>query len=150
MQADKLLQSLGMHLGVPDLHFNADGCARLGIDGAPALDFELDETGAIQMYSVLGPLPTEGRTSLYAQMLQGNLFGSSTAGAALAIDDLHGEVVLCRTVTTKHVSVSEFTAKVESFVAAAEDWQGRLVSVPAQEPAGRLVSAPMMDHFLRA
>ena len=136
MQADKLLQSLGLHLDVPDLHFNEHGCARLVIDGAPALDFEREHTGAIHMYSVLAPLPPEGRSSIYAQMLQGNLFGASTAGATLAIDDLHAEVVLCRTVTTKHVGVNEFASKVESFVAAAEDWQRRLGGAVAQEPVG--------------
>lgn len=148
MQADKLLPALGQQLGVPDLSFNAEGCARLVIEGAPALDFERDEAGAILMYSVLGPLPPAGRASFYGQMLQGNLFGSSTAGAALAIDDLHAQVLLCRTVTTRYLGLNEFAATVESFVAAAEAWQGRLRDASWQEP-GATHPTPMAPHLVR-
>jgi hypothetical protein len=151
MDLDQLLQSLAVTLGLPTLRFDANGCARIAIEGAPALNFERDTSGtALHLYSVLGPLPSEGRETLYTQLLQGNLFGTATAGASLAIDDLHGEVVLCRTVKTDAINGPAFAALVETFVAAAEDWQGRLNSAPA---AAQMASEPlaprMMSQFLR-
>jgi hypothetical protein len=152
MDPDQLLQSLALALGLPNLRFNASGCARIAIDGAPALNFERDAAGsAVHLYSVLGPLPPEGREALYTQLLQGNLFGTSTAGASLAVDNAHGEVVLCRTVVTELTSSSMFTSLVEGFVAAAEDWQGRLTRAPDVAPhAAAPLTAPwMMEHFRR-
>src|SRR3569623_1000773 len=82
MDPEQLLQSLGLSLNEPNLRFDANGCARLAIDGAPALDFERGGNGILHVYSVLGPLPPEGREVLFTELLKGNLFGSSTAGAS--------------------------------------------------------------------
>lgn len=151
MDSDQLLQSLGLSLGLSNLRFDANGCARIAIDGAPAINFESDDAGAMHLYSVLGLIPPEGREALYAQLLNGNLFGASTAGATLALDELHGEIVLCRTIITAQASGPAFSSLVEAFVAAAEDWQGRLASAPASDaPSVHQSMAPqMMEHFLR-
>lgn len=151
MDTDQLLASLGLTLGLPNLRFDDNGCARLAIDGAPALNFERDASGGLHLYSVLAPVPPEGREALYAQLLQGNLFGTSTAGASLAIDDIHGEVVLCSNVNAAQASASGFSAQVEAFVAAAEDWQGRISRAPAADAphSGQLVEPRLMSHFLR-
>ena len=151
MDSDQLLQSLGLSLGLPNLRFDGNGCARIAIDGAPALNFERDDAGAMHLYSVLGLIPPEGREALYAQLLKGNLFGATTAGATLALDELHGEVVLCRTIITAQASAPVFSSQVEAFVAAAEDWQGRLASAPPSDaPSAPQAMAPrMMEHFLR-
>jgi hypothetical protein len=148
---DELLESLGLALGLPDLRFDANGCARLAIENAPALNFERDEGGAIHLYSVLGPLPAQPRVALYAQLLQGNMFGSSTEGATLSVDPLFGEVVLCRTVLTEFTSAYGFASIAESFVAAAEDWAGRLSGGPADAtpPPTPTLSIERMDHYLR-
>jgi hypothetical protein len=151
MDADQLLQSLGLALGLPNLRFDGNGCARIAIDGAPALNFERDESGAIHLYSVLAPLPPEGREALYGQLLQGNLFGTATAGASLAIDTLLGEILLCRTVFSELVTAQAFSAQVEAFVAAAEDWQRRVAGMPVAggAEAGAPAAPRMMEHFLR-
>ncbi|MBC7599823.1 MAG: type III secretion system chaperone [Polaromonas sp.] len=150
MDTDQLLQSLGLSLGLSNLRFDTNGCARLAIDGAPALNMERDAVGGLHLYSVLGPLPPEGREELYAQLLQGNLFGTSTGGATLAIDELHAEIVLCSNVKAEQASAPEFAAHVEAFVAAAEDWQSRLGKPSADDHSAAMAVAPrMMDHFLR-
>ena len=150
MDTDQLLQSLGLSLGLTNLRFDANGCARLAIDGAPALNMERDAIGGLHLYSVLCPLPPEGREAIYAQLLQGNLFGTSTGGAALAIDELHGEIVLCCNVKADLASAPEFASQVEAFVAAAEDWQSRLDKAPVDDATDVRPSAPqMMSHFLR-
>ncbi|MBC7604523.1 MAG: type III secretion system chaperone [Ramlibacter sp.] len=150
MDTDQLLQSLGLALGLANLRFDANGCARLAVDGAPALNFERDAAGGIHLYSVLGPLPIEEREAVYAQLLQGNLFGTSTAGATLAVDELHGEIVLCRNVSAELMTAPAFESQVEAFVAAAEDWQGRLGKAPSSAAEVAMPMAPrLIDHFLR-
>jgi hypothetical protein len=150
MDTDQLLQFLGLDLGLPTLRFDGNGCARLTIEGAPALNFERDEKGTIHLYSVLCPQPTDGREALYAQLLQGNLFGTSTGGALLAVDEMRREVVLCRKVDPEQVSVPAFISQVEAFVAAAEDWQGRLTSSRAgAAPPSEAAAPSMMNHFMR-
>jgi hypothetical protein len=149
MDPDQLLQSLGLTLGLPNLSFDSHGCARVVVDGAPALDFERQER-MVHVYSVLGLLPPEGRETLYAQMLQGNLFGASTAGAALSIDELQGEVVLCRTFVAESTSAHSFASDVEAFVAAAEDWQARIAGSASDAPVAASLAAPgLLNHFLR-
>jgi len=151
MDLDQLLQSLALALGLPNLRFDANGCARIAIDGAPALNFERDAAGrAMHLYSVLAPLPPKGREALYTRLLQGNLFGTATAGAALAVDESHGGGVLFRTVITDAINAPAFAALVEAFVGAAEDWQGRLNGAPeaAPDPAAEVASR-MMQNFVR-
>jgi hypothetical protein len=153
MDPEQLLQSLGLALNVPNLRFDANGCARLAIDGAPALDFERGGSGILHVYSVLGPLPPDGREALYSELLKGNLFGASTAGASLAVDFLYSEVVLCRTVPTEYAVAHIFAAEIEAFVAAAEDWKARLAAAPGdarvENSSASFPQPRMMDHFLR-
>jgi hypothetical protein len=79
------------------------------------------------------------------------MFGSSTGGGSLSIDELYGELVLCRTFTPDALSAPAFGSQVELFVAAAEHWHGRINDAPAgAAPAARPSAPPqMMDHFLR-
>ena len=127
MTTDDLLTQLGLNLGLPRLAFDAQGCACLQIDGQLRVNLERDdEARAINLWSTLGPLPPEGREALYARLLAGNLFGHGTGGATLALDAEHAELVLCRTVPADGTSAADFTALLERFVAAAEDWQQRI------------------------
>lgn len=151
MDAEQLLQTLAVTLGLPDLRFDHNGCARLAIDGAPALNFERDASGGIHLYSVLCSLPSERREAVYEQLLKGNLFGTATAGATLAVDELHREIVLCRTVSCENATGPGFSTLVEAFVGAAEDWQGRLSRAPEgdETPVMPVAAQGMMQHFLR-
>jgi hypothetical protein len=150
MDTDQLIQSLGLDLGLPTLRFDTNGCARLTIEGAPALNFERDAKGSIHLYSVLCPQPAHGKEALYGELLQGNLFGTSTGGALLAVDELRREVLLCRTIDPEQISAPAFISQVEAFVAAAEDWRGRLTgSRSTDAPSAEVAPPPMMNHFMR-
>jgi hypothetical protein len=143
MTADQLLRDLGLTMGLPDLRFDANRCARVVFDGKTALNFEHDETtGLIQVYATLAPLPAQGREALYAQLLQGNLFGAQTGGATLAVDAEHHEVVLCQGAPVEDSTGTAFATLVERFVGAAEAWTQRLAT--AAPPAD---TAPMADTF---
>lgn len=128
---DQLLLDLGQMAGLPQpLRFDEHGCARLVFDSHLAIDFERnDDVGIIQVYSVLGPVPTQGsREALYQQLLEANLFGADTGGCTLALDSAMGEVVLCRSVAAEGLAASSFVQWVEQFVAVAEDWKTRLAN----------------------
>jgi hypothetical protein len=149
MDPEQLLQSLATALSLPDLRFDGNGCARLAIDDAPALNFERTNS-AVHLYSVLAPLPPEGRESLYAQLLKGNLFGEATAGCSLAIDEPRNEILMCRTVVAEFASGPSFVSLVELFVDTARDWQGRIAYAPASDSDSPSLTAPMMmDQFVR-
>lgn len=150
MDPDQLISSLGLAVGLPNLRFDANGCARLSVEGAPALNFERED-GAIHVYSVLGPLPAEGREILFTILLRGNLFGASTAGAALAIDELQDEVVLCRTFAAESTGADGFATDVEALVDAAEHWRARLGAAitPGEPIAEAPASYRLMNPLLR-
>jgi hypothetical protein len=132
MAPEQLLSQLGAAMNLPQLAFDGKGCARLLVDGQVAVNFELDAANeAIQIYSTIGPLPTQGGEAVYLALLEGNLFGAQTGGATLAVDSLHHEVVLCRTVPTADMDPAAFAMLVERFVAAAEEWTQKLQASPS-------------------
>ncbi len=159
---DQLLLDLGQSAGLAQpLRFDERGCARLVFDGQLAIDFERDaDAGLLQVYSVLGPLPGQGREALLLQLLQANLFGADTAGAALAVDADTGEVVLCRSVAAEGLPAPAFVQLVEQFVAVAEDWKERLAAwrpaagapdgAHSATPDAAALQAPELGAFLRA
>jgi len=156
MAPEQLLSQLGAAMNLPQLAFDGNGCARLLVDGQVAVNFELDPANeAIQVYSTLGPLPTQGGEAVYLSLLEGNLFGAQTLGATLAVDSLYHEVVLCRTVPTADMDPAGFATLVERFVAAAEDWTQKLQAAPAGAGAPARAEAPgaaesrLQSHFLR-
>lgn len=158
---DQLLLDLGQTAGLTQpLRFDAQGCARLVFDTSLAIDFERDDDARVlQVYSVLGPLPAEGREALYRRLLEANLFGAATSGSTLAVDGNTQEVVLCRTVDVDEMGGPAFVQLVERFVATADDWKKLLLSgggvnpsVPPMEPGlipGAMMSVPL-SGFLRA
>lgn len=152
MDADQLLQALALNVGMPDLRFDDNGCACIAVDGGLAINFEREaEGGAIHVYSVIGPLPLDSREEVYRQLLDGNLYGTATAGATLAVDSLRNEVVLCRRFDAAAAG-SAFFADVHGFVAAAEDWQERLRR-PVEEEEGPILRPArpndMLNQFMR-
>lgn len=140
MEAQDLLTNLGTVIGLPDLKFDAQGCARLVFDQSTPVDLEHDpQSGCIQVYSVLGPTPPGDDLPLYRKLLEANLFGTETHGATLAIDAVRREILLCRRVDLSNATVDSFNLALESFVATTEHWKQQLdrgeVSDAASPPA---------------
>ena len=82
----------------------------------------------IHLYAVLGPLPAHANATVYRELLEGNLFGTRTRGATLAIDAVQQEVILCRRVELAVAEVGTFTAMLDDFVAASREWQQAFAS----------------------
>lgn len=152
MKAEQLLSDLGLSMGLNDLKFNEEGCARLVFDGTTAVNFESDaSSGLLQLYTELGPLPPEGREALYLQLLQANLLCLDTQGATLAVDSANHEVVMCRMLVAEDISSANFTHVVEGFVSSAKKWRTQLDDSPAlqtESPMSSMAAQPM-DSFIR-
>jgi len=155
MTPEQLLAQLGLAMNLPGLAFDANGCARLMVDGRIAVNFEVDEgAGGMQIYSTLAPLPAQEQGPMLLMLLEGNLFGAQTLGATLAVDTLYNEIVLCRGIAVQDIDAAGFTAIVERFVTAVQDWTQKL-SAGALAPAALGTAAPeaveprVQTHFLR-
>ena len=136
MKPEQLLNDLGLTMGLPDLKFNEQGCARLVFDSKTSVNLESDaDTGQLQIYTDLCPLPPEGREALYLSLLEGNLFGLQTEGATLAVDSANQEVVLCQTLMAEELGADGFLAIIERFVNCAEQWRAQIEGGGQPQPA---------------
>lgn len=157
MNARQHLKDIALTMGLPDLDFDANGCARLLFDGKVAVNFESDEVaGQLHLYSDLGELPLRGREAVYRALLEGNLFGIQTKGATLAVDGSQDQVVLSRTVLMEELSLSAFSELLAGFVGCAEHWQHYMAegaggaAAPARQEAGDFGQRLGAGGFLQA
>jgi hypothetical protein len=149
--AQDLLTAYGRLAGLPDLKFEPHGCARLLFDKSVAIDLEIDEdAGCIHAYGVLGPVPGGGREALYRRLLEANMFGTETGGAALAIDAAQDDALLCRRVDLATATATNLAECLEAFAGVVEQWRRKFVSgeLLVHGPAAD-GQAPQMGMFLR-
>jgi hypothetical protein len=157
MNADQLLNDLGLTMNLPNLRFNESGCARLEFDGKTTVNLEIDaQSGRLQLYSDVCGLPPDGREALYLSLLEANLFGAQTMGATLAVDSLFHAVVMCRTLVTDDLSGAGFAQIIGDFVNSVEQWRetltaGNHTSVSASVSSADLqvFSVGPFDGFIR-
>ena len=152
MKAEQLLNDLGLSMGMKGLMFNDQGCARLVFDEKYIINLELNSlTEQLHIYSDLGGLPDQAREQLYLKLLNANLFHAQTGGASLAVDSVHQQVVLCRTLNAEPLSGQEFFEIIETFVNAVEDWQVKINQMPAPSHTGSMpaLDTRAMQGFIR-
>jgi hypothetical protein len=148
MKPEQLLNGLGLTMGLSELKFNEQGCARLVFDSKVSVNLESDaDTGQLQIYTDLCPLPPEGLEALYLSLLEGNLFGLQTQGATLAVDSANYQVVLCRTLVVDGLSANDFLAIIESFVNCAEQWRAQIEGGVQPQPAAAMPTLTVPLHL---
>lgn len=123
--ADQLMRDLGQSIALGDaLVFNEQHCSRLMVDTHLAIDFEhVADEELLQIYSVLGEPPAQGREQFYRELLTANLFGNATQGATLSFDPVFNQVLLTRTVELENATSPSFLKIVEAFVNGVEYWK---------------------------
>ena len=128
-RAQDLLAFYGQLVGLPGLRFDAHGCARLMFEESLSIDLEIDAAaGCLHAYSVLGPVPAGGREAMYRRLLEGNLFGTKTRGATLAVDGVQEEVLLCRQVDVATATATSFAEFLADFARIARHWRDTFAS----------------------
>ena len=125
-----LLSCLAADLKLPEIA-EQDGMALLVID-----DFEvvlrLLPSEQVLVYTVVAPLPGEGRAALMASLLEANTLFLATHGFTLAAREDTG-VLLQGSLPLAALNGGNIAQWVENFVNVAESWQERCLS--AENPA---------------
>lgn len=123
MTLDDLVAEFGTRTGLGTLRLNGEGVCRLVFDGELTVDVESGASGReFTLSATLGSLDPEAGRAVLMKLLDANLMGRGTNGAALALDVITDEVVLCRTLPLDGLTYGAFEAALEGFVQAAERW----------------------------
>jgi hypothetical protein len=151
MTPRNLVEELGRRLNTP-LALDDAGLARIIVDGALPVDFELDEArGALLVYAVIGILPP-GRTreQFFEDLLAASLFGSQTGTCAPAFDRERNEMLLWFAVS-EDAHLDEVATALENLVQQAEYWRDQLAKLQTSAPAGDSAApVSVLDGFVRA
>jgi hypothetical protein len=125
-EIDQLVKEFGDGIGLPDLTLDENGYCCLFFDEI-GVNIELDETGErLFLYVNVGDLPSEKNPALYEMLLEANLMFSRTGGATLGIDKENALVALACTIPLLGLDKRTFERRLESFIAMAENWQGKI------------------------
>src|SRR5262245_38791713 len=85
-QADELITSLGITLGIEGAQFDEYGCCTLIFDDIP-VEIDTDDGDVVALSTILAELkPEESTIDVYESLLQGNFFQLGTCGATLGFD----------------------------------------------------------------
>ena len=119
---EKLIKNFVAYMGVvSELELDADGSYVLPISDLVRLRVRQNADEEIIISAFLGEIPASmDIEKAYTRMMEGNLFGQETGGAALGLDsDVHA--VLIRRVPGD-VSQEDFANYIESVLNYAEAW----------------------------
>lgn len=153
MTLASLMQTFAENLGQEDLTLTEDGSAQIVFDDVHEVDICTNEgRPGFGFSATVGPLPEEAEeaTAVCLHLLEANLLGDATNGAALALDSERGEIVLCRNVNQDDIAYEAFEAELSAFLAALRHWKGHdLTEDPDEDPAGD-EEAPTDDNVAAA
>lgn len=132
-----LLSALAPALGLPEITVREDDpSCLLVID-----DFEvslrwLPEADMVMMFTVVAPLPLEGREAFYAELLDANTFFHGTQGFTLAAREDTG-VTLQGVMSMRMLDGSNVAQWVQNFVDVASEWQAVCLKEPEAQPGAQ-------------
>lgn len=126
MALAELMTELAEAIGQEGVELEDDGGGQLVIDGDLVIDIAADSSGSrIVVSASVGAIPIDGREAAFGELLEANLLGDGTGGAALAIDSTRGEIALCRLLPQDGLSFSVFSQELSLFVEALRYWRQR-------------------------
>lgn len=126
MNLQDLMRELSSRLGIDEIPLNQDGGGQIVVDDEFAIDIARDEEGrGFQFAATVGPVPQHEREAVFAELLEANLIGQGTAGAALALDREMDEIVLCRSIRQDELPFEAFEQELSDFVQVLRFWRKR-------------------------
>ena len=138
--------AFGDMVGQPDLAADENGAYQLDIDGMPVLVMEVLESDLVVIWSRLGELPSEGRASLYRQMLAAMAPGGEAEGMVFSFDRETSTLSLHRIENLRLLDFGGFKAALERFSDLLEKWRGQLADF---RPEAEASAAPDESGFVR-
>lgn len=143
-----LLSTLAPALGLPEITIQEeDPVSLLGID-----DFEvslryLPSSDLVMLFTVVAPLPEQGKEKIYTALLDANTFFHETQGFTLAAREDTG-VTLQGIMPLRILDSSNITTWLQNFLNVAERWQEVCIKDDAAE---NMISSdsPLQETMLR-
>lgn len=127
MNIEDILKELGNQMGLPNLKLDDNKVCRLIFDKKYTVDIEASEDEKIvHVYSAMCIIPPEDREPMYEALLEANLFGRGTGGAAFGVDKEMGEILLSQTLVLDKTDYQDFVNVLESFVNHVEAWTDKI------------------------
>ncbi len=156
MTPRNLIEELGRRLNI-QLALDHNGLARIVVDGALPVDFELDEpNGRLLVYAVLGTMPVGPAQEVFMEeILAASLFGAELGPCSPAFDRQRNELLLWF-VIGEDGNLDETTAKLEQLVGYAERWRTELSNAQSATGGAGADNGPeaathgAFDGFVRA
>lgn len=124
MTIRELLGELAERVGLGEAALEDEGGVQIVLDDDRVIEIHAnDDRPGVTFSSAVGPAPTEDREAVLATLLEANLMGEGTFGAALCLDSAAGEIVLCRSINVDDMPYDAFEAELSQFSAAQLAWQ---------------------------
>lgn len=124
MNAADALSELGHQLGIPDLSLQM-GKATIIFDEKFHVEFKQnsDDPNLLHLTSVLCAVDSlDAQTSFFELLLEANYLSEGTGGAAFALSTTGDQVLFTRTLVMPHLSYTDFSEAVESFINYYDGW----------------------------
>jgi hypothetical protein len=139
---DSLLQAIGRLLGLPDLAWDEQHSCTLSFgDDVHLTLYADDERPDLTMYTLLGVLPADAPSAVWRELMEANLFGKGTGGAALGYEPDSQWVYLSRRLPTEGLNAQQWLGEIQAFVSACRQWQSRWSQLQAQSSGVQAPSA---------
>lgn len=118
-----LVEEFGRNVGLPEMSLGELGLCRVELDSVAAIDFEVDQSGQLNLYCILPSIASGERSALYEQMLAANYAGHREAvKAVFCVDPATGESLLHLRMPSHVTTLEEFGPIVKDFSAVAHAW----------------------------
>lgn len=128
MSLDQLLRYVSQETGLPDLSLNSHGVCQFTVDDSIVITVEdAPLQSSAHFYSTIAHAPDSQRETLFATLLEAQLFGREIGeGSAFGFERSTGEILLCRTLRIDGVDNDGFAEALSEFIAWAEHWHSKL------------------------
>ena len=124
METQVLIDALNQALG-QQVEKDGEGAYAFLLDGVPVLLHYRPSDSSFLLHMEIG-YPTGLGGWIHARLLGANFLLSETHGAAISLDERTGLAFLELTLGLNGLDGAGFVARVEGFVALADEWTGRL------------------------
>jgi hypothetical protein len=150
MSVHDVVAQFGNEVGIAGLHLNAQGQARIQVDGKFAIELEwAPGESTLHVFSVLGVAAGEQRFGVFEKALTANLFGAETGALAIGFDASRGELVLCGRLSEADLSSAGLADVITDMANRAEALRESLFA-HAEVSESRAVHDPSVFAMMRA
>lgn len=127
MKVQELLHDLGHEMGVGCLRLNSERACRILCDDRFDVMIEFSPTNDIcHVYSFIGLAEDHDKKILFAALLDANVLGRGTGGAAFGCDADSGDIFLFRSFNLEDLTFAKFKIAFQEFLNYVQHWTDRL------------------------